>query len=70
MMAGLVLTLVASGVQVSRLQVVALGWPLDHNSLFHLAQIVATLVLAEGVRQGMVSGGRDRPASAARPARV
>lgn len=68
--AGLVLTLVASAVQVSRLQVVAFGWPLDHNSLFHLAQIAATLVLAEGVRRGMVSGGPDRPASAARPARA
>ncbi len=68
--AGLVLTLVASAVQVSRLRAVAFGWPLDHNSLFHLAQIVATLVLAAGVRQGMVSGGPGRPASDAPPARA
>jgi hypothetical protein len=57
--AGIVLSLAAAGVQVSRAHVTAFGWPFDHNSLFHLAQIAATLVLAAGVRQGMgLSPGR------------
>lgn len=50
---GILLTLGAAGVQVSPAHVVVFGWPFDHNSLFHLAQIAATLVLADGVRQGM-----------------
>lgn len=52
--AGIVLTLAAAGVQVSRAHVVVFGWPFDHNSLFHMVQIAATFVLAAGVRQGMV----------------
>ncbi len=63
--AGIVLTLVAAAVQVSPARLTAFGWPFDHNSLFHLVQVAATLVLASGVRQGMrVSAPPASPARA------
>ena len=49
---GIVLTLVAAGIQVSSLSM-RIIWTFDHNGLFHLVQIVAILVIASGVRQGM-----------------
>ncbi len=53
-LAGLGLTLAAAAVQVSPAAVTVAGWPFDHNALFHLVQALASVVLASGVRQGMV----------------
>lgn len=49
--AAVVLNLAAAGVQASDLSL-DLGVPFDHNSLFHLLQMVAMAVLAWGLRQG------------------
>lgn len=50
--AGLGLTLVAAAVQATSLRV-TLGVPFDHNGLFHLVQMPATLLVAAGVRTGL-----------------
>lgn len=49
---GIVLTLAAAALQVSSLSA-RIIWDFDHNGLFHLVQLVAILVLARGLRQGM-----------------
>ena len=46
---GIALTLAASAVQVSR-WTLRIGVPFDHNGLFHIVQLVATPVLAHGIR--------------------
>jgi len=50
--AGLVLSLVAAAVQVSRLSLQVLV-RLDHNGLFHLVQMIAVIVMSIGVRRGL-----------------
>lgn len=52
--AGIALTLVAAAVQASSLRVDVLI-PLDHNGLFHLVQMVATVVVARGVGRLLVA---------------
>jgi hypothetical protein len=52
--AAIVLTLVASGLQASALEV-TIAWPFDHNSLFHLVQLVAMVLLQHGVRAGLAA---------------
>ena len=49
--AGIVLDLVAAGVQASTLAW-HVGLPLDHNGLFHVAQAVALLVMLRGLGAG------------------
>ena len=51
--AGIAVTIVAGIVQASRLSVVAFV-PFDHNGLFHLVQLVGTLLLVVGIRRGLV----------------
>jgi len=53
---GIGLSLVAAGVQASALGV-RLIVPFDHNGLFHLVQMAATVVLAVGVGRGLEAGG-------------
>jgi hypothetical protein len=52
--AGIALTLLAAAVQATSLQVRVVV-PFDHNGLFHLVQMVATVVLARGVRRLLTS---------------
>ena len=52
--AGIALTLVAAAVQSSSLRLTLLV-PLDHNGLFHLVQMVATVVVARGVGRLLVA---------------
>ena len=49
---GIALSIAAAAVQASPLRV-DLIVPLDHNGLFHLVQIVATLTLARGLSTGL-----------------
>ncbi len=49
---GVGLTLVAAGVQATTLRL-TLVVPFDHNGLFHLVQMAATLLIAAGVRRGL-----------------
>ena len=52
MAAGISLSIAAAAVQASALRL-HLIVPLDHNGLFHLVQMIATVVLAGGVRAGL-----------------
>jgi hypothetical protein len=49
---GIGLTIVAGALQASDLSV-RLILPFDHNGLFHLVQLVATVVLVAGLRRGL-----------------
>lgn len=49
---GIGLTLAAAAVQASSLRLTFVV-PFDHNGLFHLVQMVATLLIATGVRRGL-----------------
>jgi hypothetical protein len=51
--AGIALTMVAAGVQASSLQV-RLVVPFDHNGLFHIVQMAAVVVVARGVKVGLI----------------
>jgi len=53
--AGIMLNVVAAAVQASPLRL-ELVVPFDHNGLFHLFQIVAVIVTARGLRQGLTRG--------------
>jgi hypothetical protein len=53
--AGIVLTIVAAIVQLSPLQI-RIAVPFDHNGLFHLVQMAATVMIASGVRMGLDRG--------------
>lgn len=50
--AGLLLSLVAAIVQVTRLEM-TVGWTFDHNGLFHLIQMVAIVTMATGIRASL-----------------
>ena len=50
--AGITLNIVAAAVQASSLGLV-LVVPFDHNGLFHLVEIVAVVVTARGLREGL-----------------
>lgn len=54
--AGITLNIIAAAVQASPLRFV-LVVPFDHNGLFHLVEIVAVIVTARGLREGLT--GRD-----------
>jgi hypothetical protein len=66
---GIGLTLVAAAIQVSHLSVNVIV-PLDHNGLFHVVQLVAVVVMANGLRRGLTSGCDARGGSSPRPARL
>lgn len=51
---GVVLTLVAAGVQASPVTLY-LVVPFDHNGVFHLLQLLSTATLAVGLRRGMTA---------------
>lgn len=59
--AGIVVTILAAVVQVSSLAVDVI-WRLDHNSLFHLVQMVGVILLFTGLRASL----RGQPATAKR----
>jgi len=49
----IVLNLAAAGVQASHVSLRVFSYPLDHNGVFHLVQVLGTATLALGVRRGM-----------------
>ena len=55
--AAILANLAAAGVQASGWSWCVGGLPLDHNGLFHLVQIVATGLLAAGLRHGQRRAG-------------
>ncbi|MFV9507885.1 MAG: DUF6962 family protein [Oscillochloridaceae bacterium umkhey_bin13] len=48
--AGIMLSLVAAGVQATSLRLTVAGVPFDNNGLFHLIQIAALPLIAQGVQ--------------------
>ncbi len=50
---GIVLNIVAAGIQASETVSLTIGVPFDHNGVFHLVQIVALVVLTLGLVRGM-----------------
>ncbi|BFM10535.1 hypothetical protein R50072_06880 [Simiduia litorea] len=46
---GILLTLIAAGIQATKALAFTLIWPFDHNSVYHLLQIVALGLLLKGV---------------------
>ena len=46
---GILLTLIAAGIQATKALSFTLIWPFDHNSVYHLLQIVALGLLLKGV---------------------
>ena len=57
MVGGVLVTLLAAGIQASRAVRVTLIWPFDHNGVFHLVQLVGVLFLLAGLRRAL----RGRP---------
>ena len=53
MVAGLVVTIAAAGVQAAGPFTVILIWPFDHNGVFHLVQMVGVTLLVHGLRLGL-----------------
>lgn len=56
--AGIVMSMAAAVVQASSLGI-RLVVPLDHNGLYHLVQLAAILVLADGIRRGLRTPARQ-----------
>jgi len=46
---GILLTIIAAGIQATKALSFTLIWPFDHNSVYHLLQIVALLLLLKAV---------------------
>lgn len=51
--AGILLSIIAAGIQASSLRATVAGIPFDNNGLFHLVQIAALPLLAAGVENGL-----------------
>ena len=59
---GVTLNLLAAAVQQSSVSLDLTGFPLDHNGVFHLVQMVAVVVLTAGVLRGLTPEElSDRP---------
>jgi len=54
---GVVLNIVAAGIQASETISLTVVVPFDHNGVFHLVQIVALVVLTLGLVRGMSGAG-------------
>lgn len=54
---GIVLNIVAAGIQATESVQFTLVVPFDHNGVFHLVQMVAVIVLTAGLVQGLRRGG-------------
>jgi hypothetical protein len=58
MVAGVLVTMIASGVQTSGSVRLNLIWQFDHNGVFHLIQMVGLLLLTAGLSEALRSPGR------------
>ena len=56
MVAGILVTMIAAGIQASQAVSFTLIWPFDHNGVYHLVQIVALFLLAWGLRLAFFVG--------------
>ena len=54
MVAGILVTIIAGGVQASNAVSITLIWQFDHNGTYHLIQMVGVVLLVAGLRAGSV----------------
>jgi hypothetical protein len=57
MAAGVMVTIVAAGIQASNAVQVTVIWEFDHNGVFHLVQVIGVLVLTAGLRAALLARG-------------
>ncbi|MCG6937168.1 MAG: hypothetical protein LJE83_03210 [Gammaproteobacteria bacterium] len=55
MVAGVLITIVAAGIQASHSIMITFIWQFDHNGVFHLVQTVGVIILISGLRAGMLT---------------
>ena len=55
LVAGVFTTIVAAGIQASKVVVFDFVWAFDHNGVYHLVQMVAAVLLVAGLRRSLVS---------------
>jgi hypothetical protein len=53
--AGILVTIVAAGIQASGHLAVTLVWPFDHNGIYHLLQMMGVALLVLGLRTALLS---------------
>ena len=58
MAAGILITIVAAGIQASGAVVLTIIWEFDHNGIFHLIQVVGVAVLVAGLRMALCPGAQ------------
>jgi len=57
MVAGILVTIIAGGVQAINTFSFTFIWQFDHNGAYHLIQMVGVVLLVAGLRVGLASGG-------------
>ena len=57
MAAGILITIIAAGIQASNAVLVRFVWEFDHNGVFHLVQIVGVIVLTVGLCSALLTHG-------------
>ena len=55
MAAGVLITIVAAGIQASEAVFVTLIWAFDFNGIFHMVQMIGLLVLVAGLRIALLA---------------
>ena len=55
MVAGILVTVIAGGVQASNVLSFTFIWSFDHNGIYHLIQMVGIVLLVTGLRKALLS---------------
>jgi len=53
MAAGILVSIIAAGIQANKSVIVTFIWRFDHNGIYHLVQIVGLLLLFAGLRKSL-----------------
>lgn len=61
MTVGVLLTIIAAGVQASKIIAFTFIWQFDHNGAFHLIQMVGLVMLLIGLRAGLLASSSGHP---------
>jgi hypothetical protein len=56
MAAGVLVSIIAAGIQASKKTCIRLVFEFDHNGIFHLVQTIGIILLAAGLRLSLISG--------------
>ena len=55
MAAGILVTIIAAGVQAGKAVSFTINWSFDHNGVYHLIQMVGIVLLVAGLRKALCS---------------